>query len=85
MVDKKKLFMSNKKETPFNEKDLKKLPLAYRNLIRRETDTIGELYQEVKFSYSKRHRSIMFNNYSDFKPISNLCYNSDLLNEGDGK
>lgn len=60
-------------ESPFHKKDLEKLPLAFKYMTKRETDSIGELYKNVQFSKSKKHRSIMMNNYLDFKPISNLC------------
>lgn len=59
-------------ETPFDKKFLEQLPLAYRYMVKRKTDSIGELYKNVKFSQSKKHRSLMMNNYLDFKPISNL-------------
>lgn len=59
-------------ETPFDKNFLEQLPLAYRYMVKRETDSIGELYKNVKFSQSRKHRSLMMNNYLDFKPISNL-------------
>lgn len=71
MANKKEQVM-NKFETPFEESYLQKLPLAYRFLVKRETANIGELYNKVKFSKSIKHRSIMMNNYTDFKPLSNL-------------
>jgi len=69
-------------ECPFEETYLDKLPLAYRFMVKRETDSIGELYRKVKFSQSKKHRSIMMNNYRDFKPISNLCLDGKYDNQG---
>ena len=67
-------------DTPFDNLFLDKLPLAYKYMTKRETETIGELYNKVKFSQSKKHRSIMMNNYVDFKPISNLCLDKKYQN-----
>lgn len=68
-------------ETPFEKKYLDELPLAYHYMLKRETANIGELYNKVKFSQSKKHRSIMMNNYVDFKPISNLCLGEKYYND----
>lgn len=68
-------------ESPFEIKYLKRLPLAYSHMLKRETSNIGELYKKVKFSESKKHRSIMMNNYVDFKPISNLCLGEKYYNQ----
>ncbi len=65
-------------EIPFEKTYLEKLPLAYRFLHKRETENIGELYNKVKFSESVKHRSVMMNNYTDFKPLSNLCVNEKI-------
>lgn len=73
MVDKKE---SKKIETPFSDDFVKKLPLAFKYLHKEETDMIGEMYKFVKFSTSLQHRSVMVNNYSDFKPLSEL-FNKD--------
>jgi hypothetical protein len=54
------------------EKDLKHLPLAFRFLIKRETDTIGEMYSYVRFSTSKKLGTCSLNNYTDFTPISGI-------------
>jgi len=72
MADQQRYFMKET-ESPFEETYLEKLPLAYRFMVKRETYCIGELYHKVKFSQSKKHRSMMMNNYGDFKPVSNLC------------
>lgn len=72
-------------ESPFDEEFLEKLPLAYRFLKRFETEHIGELYQKVKFSKSIPHRSIMMNNYKDFKPLSNICLVSPIDNMNNDK
>lgn len=68
-------------ESPFDESYLAKLPLAYQYMVKRETSSIGELYRKVKFSHSAQHRSAMVNNYSDFKPLSNLGLRKRILTE----
>ena len=68
--------MAHRKRQKFEnliaEKELRHLPLAYRFLIRRETDTIGEMYSYVRFSTSKRLGTSSLNNYKDFTPISGI-------------
>jgi len=71
-------------DTPFQEELLANIPLGFRFMISKETNSIGELYKRVKFSKSKTHQSNQYTTYPCHKPISNIMINDDYdsqLNE----
>ena len=52
---------------------LKRIPLNYHYMHVDPTNGIKELYSDVRFSTSKKHRSNKsYINYSNYKPNSNL-------------
>ena len=75
--------MANKKGHSFEQliynKDLKKVPLAFRFLVSKNTDYIGELYKQVKFSSSVQLQTKSLNNYVDYVPLSNIL----IINESE--
>jgi hypothetical protein len=68
--------MVNKKRQKFEhlveKEELKNLPLAFRFLIKRPTNIIGEMYSQVRFSSSSKLQTKSLNNYLDFTPISSI-------------
>ncbi len=76
--------MANKKRHSFEQliynKDLKKVPLAFRFLVSKNTDNIGELYKQVKFSSSVQLQTKSLNNYLDYVPLSNILIDESELN-----
>ncbi len=68
-------IMRSEKLSPITDdwEVLKRIPLNYHYMHVDPTNSIRELYSEVRFSSSTKHRSMRsFINYSNYKPNSNL-------------
>lgn len=74
MVNKKNVASidSDEEDSPFDDEILERLPIGFRSMVKKETNTIGELYKRAKFSKSVSHQAAQYMNYPLFKPISNL-------------
>ena len=66
----------DEEDTLFEEDLLERIPIGFRSMVKKETNTIGELYKRVKFSKSSLHQSGQYISYPSFKPISNLLLDS---------
>lgn len=68
------LNMKNKKLHPITDdlEILKRIPLNYHYMHVDPTNSVRELYSNVRFSTSVKHRSNSYINHSNYKPNSNL-------------
>lgn len=66
--------MKNKKLHPITSDPeiLKRISLNYHYMHVDPTNSVKELYNDVRFSTSRKHRSYSYINHSNYKPNSNL-------------
>jgi hypothetical protein len=64
--------MKDSVDTLFDSRVLAKLPLLYRLLAELETEQVGELRVNSRFSTSRRHYSENYLNMPFWKPISTV-------------
>jgi hypothetical protein len=61
-----------KYSTIFDEKFLSKIPVFYRYMVVTETSTIGEMYNDVRFSKSEEHYSNEYMQCTTLSSYSNI-------------
>lgn len=66
-------------QTIFEEEFLMKLPLFYRFMVITDTSSIGEMYNDVRFSKSKKHFAKEYVQYSPMYSYSNVFIQEDDL------